>query len=487
MDDFENLELNEISVLGNILLDNDGYQMLTAVQYLVPEDFTDPKNRYIYSAMLEINSKGQTPDIATVVTSLKNNKTFDAAGGAEYIDTITKKTARIASIDVYIQNIKDKALLSRVAGKAKQIYDATQTSAIPDISSFIAKAAEEMNELAKQRTIKDALSLGEVAPALVNIWNQESKDARDKGIKRNGIVGISTGYQSLDYLTKGFKKQNMIIIGARPSVGKTAFCLNLLYNVARKEGPVIFFSLEMSATSILSRLLTLTTNLSSDEINALDFMPDSKSEKLKVNTNGNPDIASKVDSLQHGLNTLSKLPFYIDENPGTNVNDIAAKCRKLIKGQNIQAKLIAIDYLGLIGTTSKSDNRANQVAEITRAIKLLAKELNVPIIVLSQLSRDSAKRGADHKGQLTDLRDSGAIEQDADLVFFLNRPDYYNDNGDEKKQDDIPDEDQESKNISEVELSLKKNRDGALGDIHFIFDKVHCQFNEKAEDRQQDF
>lgn len=475
----DKLQLNEIAVLGNILSDNSGYTILTAIQHLTPDNFSDIRNKTIFEAMAAINAKGETPDYVTVVDTLENQHMLEAIGGQEYLDLIVNNTTRIGSIEGYISRIKDNALLQRFLGKLKNIYEGALVKPISDVSDFIGTAEKEINEIAKERSVKEAKRLAEISPSLVNQWVEQSKEFRERGIPADGITGVKTGYEKLDFLTKGWHKGNMIIVGARPSVGKTAFTLNLLYNVAKQKIPVIFFSLEMSSEAIEMRLLELASDLTSTEINSMDFAPDSTPDKLKVNCHSREEEA-KVSKLKLGLDTLAELPFYVDENPGTTMMDIAAKCRKLIKGQNIKAGLIAIDYIGLIQSPKggNNDSRNQQVADISRQLKQLARELKVPIIALSQLSRESAKRGQDHRPQLTDLRDSGSLEQDADMVFFLYRADYFNDN----KKDDEEEVEEEYSPNSLVELSLQKNRDGQLGTVKYVFDKEHCRFTAQTDE-----
>ena len=222
------IDINEATILGNILFDNTGNQMLTAVQHLSAEDFTDPRNRAVYQAMLEINSHGETPDMALVVETLKNDKTFDSIGGLDYLNDIANNTARIASIDAYIKRIKDKGLLKKFLAKCKDVVDVAQTQPIEDVSEYIGRAETEINEIAKERSIKEASRLAEVSPQLVEKWVKQSKRFREEGIEPTGITGVKTGYEQLDKLTRGWNPGQLIVIGARPSVGKTAFTLNLL-------------------------------------------------------------------------------------------------------------------------------------------------------------------------------------------------------------------------------------------------------------------
>lgn len=486
MDNYDDdvINLTERSLIANILVDDSGNKMLTAVQHIKVEDFKNESNAIIYNAMLDINAKGLAPDTTLLANTLKDNKMLDKIGGPSYIKEILNDLV-MTPIEPLIKTIKDHSLLNKFIGKLKEITDKATSEKIDDVSQFIGDSESQINEIAKQRSIKEALSLKEISPMLVQDWVEQTKDMRSRNGKSNGIIGLETGYEALDKLTKGWQKSNMIIIGARPSVGKTAIALQLLYKVAQRNIPVIFFSLEMDSKKIEERLLSLATGLDSTEIHSLNYEPGSVSDKLIINTNGDTEIASKVKKLQAGLKELSKLPFYIDENPGTTMVDIAAKCRKLINGQNIRAGLIAIDYLGLIqAPNNNKDNRQYQVADISRQVKQLSRELKLPIIVLSQLSRDVTKRNVKNKEpQLSDLRDSGALEQDADMVFFLHRDDYYKDINKDSDSEDMDEEDTqkyfEKKNspISEAKLILRKNRDGATGSVDFIFDKPHCKFS----------
>lgn len=472
------IDLTERALLGNILSDSTGTTMLTCIQQLSADDFAMFKNRLVYVAMEEINAKGNTPTIPLVRATLEADKALDQVG----IDYVEELVNNISStpIGTIIQTIKERVLLAKFVAKLKSIYDQATTEKITNVSDFIGRAESEINEIAKKRSVKEALRLEEITPSLVQDWVETTNDIRAKGKKANGIIGLETGYEQLDRVTKGWQKSNMIIIGARPSVGKTAFALNLLYRVAQRNVPVIFFSLEMDSKKIEERLLELASNLTSDEIHSMMFEQGSTGSKIVVQTHGDNELAAKVKRLQNGLNALGKLPFYVDENPGTTMLDISAKCRKLINGQNIKAGLIAIDYLGLIQSpNSKNDNRQNQVADISRQIKQLARDLKIPIIVLSQLSREVSKRGVtDRTPQLTDLRDSGALEQDADMVFFLSRKDYENHSSDEN-EDSV---DNINNPLSDVSLYMAKNRDGSTGEFRFIFDKEHCSFSSVDSD-----
>ena len=472
------LDLNEITIIGNVLMDESGEIGLTALQHVSPEDFTDARNREIFRACSELYSKGTTPDLATVTAYLTNNKTLEGIGGLEYLDLILEKTVRIAPVENYINSVKEKAVLNRFLGKMQAVLDDAKTKPIKDVNEFIGKASDDIIAIAQSRDVQDAKSMSRVGDDLVAKLVKQTKDFKEQGIKANGVTGTNTGYEKLDFLTKGWHKGDMIVIGARPSVGKTAFALNLLYQVARKGKPVLFFSLEMGAVQIAMRLLSLTSNLSTDEINSMEYRPGSTKDKLLVETHADPDLQARAKNLQRGLDELVNLPFYIDDSAITRMTDITTKCKKLQNSiKEIQHKplgLIAIDYIGLITspTTSKNDNRQTEVAAISRQIKQMARTLDVPVIALSQLSRDSVKEK--RKPQMSDIRESGSIEQDADMIMMLHRPDYA-DNSTQK--DNETNEAPENNPISPLEVYLMKNRNGETGVVNFIFDKPHCHFS----------
>lgn len=492
--DNSSLQLDEISILGNILMDTTGDCMLTVSQHLVPDDFCDGRNKAVFSSCIAAQQKGRSVDLSSVTEELKNSKLYESIGGEDYIQTILEKTVRIAPVETYITTVKEKSLLNRFLNKLSNIMDDAKNKPITDISDFIGKSADDILEISQQRNVAKAKSLDQVSDDVVKKLVKQTEEFQKNGIKANGVTGISTGYQTMDFYTKGWHKGDMIVIGARPSVGKTAFALNLLYNVSKKKKPVIFFSLEMSAESIALRLLTLASGLSTDEINSMEFRQGSTKQHLLVDTHGDSELAAKVKKLQRGLDELVSLPFYIDDNPGSKMMDISTKCKKLqnqireIKKQDVA--LIAIDYLGLITGPSGNDNRQQVVADISRQIKQMARQLEVPVIALTQLSRDSEKRD-NHTPQISDIRDSGAIEQDADMIFMLYRPDYYTKQQgmgkDSSDEDSLPEDPSENTSESKVSVILIKNRNGSTGTINYIFDKEHCNFMVLQEDQTEGF
>lgn len=474
------LNLVEISVLGKILTDSTSNTLLTVAPQLNPEDFLDSRNRLLYQTFLDMNKKQMTIDVANTINELNNNKLLEAVGGEDYINTIIEKSVALAPVENYINSIKDTSLLSHFLGKLSSIADDATHNPISDINDFIGKAESDILQITQQRRVSEVTGMNKVADQLVNELVKLTDEFKQSGKKPNGITGQETGYGELDKITRGWQKGSMVVIGARPSVGKTAFALNLVYQVAKKNVPAIFFCLEMSTKEIAMRLLALVSQLSTDEIYSLSYLHGSTKEALLIDAKS-PDDTAKAQKLQNGLIELSQLPIYIDDNPGSKILDITAKCKKL-KNLIPNLGLIAIDYIGLIsGNGRYNDSRQNEVSEISRSIKLMAKDLDIPIIALTQLNRATEKRD-NHVPQISDIRDSGSIEQDADIIMMLYRPDYYS-TGSKKESDSIiantPSKDSP---ISEVDVSILKNRNGRLGDLKFIFDKPHFSFNLIEED-----
>ena len=467
--------IDEISIIYDILSDETGNTFLDVSPQLNPDDFIDIRNRLIYQTMLSMNEKGISPTVSTLTTELQNLKLLDKVGGLDYLSHILESAYVSAPVQNLISSILDKSLLNKFLNQITVIENDAKTKPINDIDEFIGNSETSILKITQKRRISDARRMDDISEEVVSRLVKQTDDFIKEGKKANGVTGCPTGYEPLDYLTKGWHKGDMIIVGARPSVGKTSFGLNLLYQVAKRGTPVIFFSLEMSAVSIGMRLLEMTSGLSHDEINSMSFQHGSKRERILVNTSSSEE-AARVNNLQRGLNELGALPFYIDDSSGSKMIDISAKCKKL-KNSIKNVGLIAIDYLGLITSPSKSsaNNRQQEVADISRQIKQLARTLDVPIVALSQLSRQSENR-PDHTPQLSDLRDSGAIEQDADMIFMLYRADYYKKQGEEEGQAPAPEQGDDNP-ISTVNVIMKKNRNGPVGEIQFAFDRVHCSFN----------
>ena len=415
----------EQAVIGSMLTDKEAVS--AAIEVLKPEDFYREDNRTIFEAILNLYSRSEPIDIITLKSELSSMGKFEAVGGLEYIAELPDKVPTTANVEQYIKIVEEKSVLRNLIKTANEIitlgYDQTQ-----EVDSIIDGAEKKIFEVMQKKNqkgytpIKDILV--ETFTELEQLYNQKQR-----------ITGIPTGFSDLDFRTSGLHNSDLILVAARPAMGKSAFALNIATNAAvRAKVPVAIFSLEMSKEQMTNRIL------------CSEAMVDSN----KVRT-------GKIDDEEWGKlaaasGELSEANIYIDDTPGISIMEIRAKCRKMKIEKNIG--LVVIDYLQLVqGSGKRGSSREQEIAEISRSLKILAKEINVPVIALSQLSRAPEQR-PDHRPMLSDLRESGSIEQDADIVMFLYRDDYYN-------------EDSEKKNIAEVILA--KHRAGSTGTVDLLW------------------
>jgi len=415
----------EQAVLGSMLTDKDA--VIEAIEALKPEDFYRQDHNIIYTAILNLYNKAEPIDIITVKSELISMGKFDSVGGLEYLAELPEKVPTTTNVDKYIKIVEEKAVLRNLIKTADSIvalgYDPTQ-----EVEQVMDEAEKKIFNVMQNRNqkgyspIKDVLV--DTFAQLEQLYNQKQH-----------VTGITTGFIDLDYKTAGLHNSDLILIAARPAMGKSAFALNLATNAALKGGvPVIIFSLEMSKEQMVNRIL------------CSEAMVDSN----KVRT-GKIEEEDWI-KLAGALGPLSEANIYIDDTPGISVMEIRAKCRKLKLERGLG--LVVIDYLQLVqASNNKKGSREQEISEISRSLKILAKEINVPVIALSQLSRAPEQR-PDHRPMLSDLRESGAIEQDADIVIFLYRDDYYN-------------EDSEKKNIAEVIMA--KHRGGSTGTVELLW------------------
>ena len=422
----------EQAILGCMLIDQDATS--DAIEVLKPEDFYRDDHKYIYEAMLNLYTKGEPIDIITVKDELTSMQKFEAVGGIEYLATLPDRAPLVANSDKYIKIVEEKSILRKLIKTATEI-EGLGYAQNEEVDNVIDQAEKKIFDIMQNKNqkgytpIKDVLV--ETFAELEKLYNQKQP-----------VTGIATGFTDLDNRTAGLHNSDLILIAARPAMGKSAFALNIATNAAINEKvPVAIFNLEMSKTQLVNRML------------CSEAMVDSN----KVRT-GKIDEEDWI-KLATALGPLSEAPIYIDDTPGISISEIRAKCRKLKLEKNIG--LVVIDYLQLIqGSGKKNSSREQEISEISRSLKIIAKELDVPVIALSQLSRESEKR-QDHKPMLSDLRESGAIEQDADLVMFIYRDDYYN-------------QDAEKKNIAEIILA--KHRAGATGTIELLWMGSYTKF-----------
>ena len=416
----------EQAVIGSMLTDRDA--VISAIEVLKEEDFYREDNKTIYEAILNLYNRSEPIDIITLKAELISMGMFDKIGGLEYIVGLPEKVPTTANVEKYISIVKEKSELRRLIKAANEIieqgYDPTEN--IDDIMNSAEKKIFNIMQDKDQKSyspIKDVLI--DAFTELEQLYNQKQH-----------ITGVPTGFIDLDYKTAGLHNSDLILIAARPAMGKSAFALNIATNAALKaKVPAVLFSLEMSKEQMVNRIL------------CSEAMVDSN--KVRTGKIDDDDWIKLADT----MGDLSEAPIYIDDTPGISINEIRAKCRKLKLEKNIG--LVVIDYLQLVQGSSKraQGSREQEISEISRSLKILAKEINVPVIALSQLSRAPEQR-PDHRPMLSDLRESGAIEQDADIVMFLYRDDYYN-------------EDSEDKGLAEVIVA--KHRAGSTGTVKLVW------------------
>jgi replicative DNA helicase len=427
----QNLEAEQ-AVLGAILLDPD--VLVTATEILDSNDFYRSAHEKIFLAMLNLSERQEPVDIVTLTAELQAQEVLEEIGGVAYLTQLSNSVPTAANIDHYANIVHEKAVARRLIKVATQIAS-TGYQASSDVSELLDEAEKKIFSLSQERSSRGFTHIKDV---LLDTFERIEKLYANKG----AVTGVPTGYPDLDRMLSGFQKSDLIIVAARPSVGKTAFALNMAQNVAvRARLPVAIFSLEMSKEQLVQRILCADGNLDAGRMRT-GFLEDDDWPKLSM-----------------AVGTLSEAPIFIDDTPGVTVSDIRSKCRRLQAEHGLG--LILIDYLQLIqGRAGKSENRQQEISEISRSLKGIARELNVPLIALSQLSR-SVEQRQDKRPMLSDIRESGSIEQDADVVAFLYRDDYY-------------DKESERKNI--IEIIIAKQRNGPTGTVELVFLKNFNKF-----------
>ena len=405
--------LAEQAVLGSMLVSKDAVQ--AAVEVLKPEDFYREDNKEIYAAMMDIYSVGKEIDMITVTEQLKLRGTLERVGGTQNLATLIDNVPTTSNIERYVEIVEQKAtsrnLIKVTSDIMKVSYAQTE-----ELDAIIEQAEKGIFDLAQNRNSKSYSGMKEI---LVNTLDSIEKMYQNK----EKLSGMESGFIDLDEKISGLNDSDLIIVAARPAMGKSAFVLNIASYVAMHDKvPVMIFNLEMSKEQLVKRMLSSESEIDSMKINNANLEQD--------------DWIKMADA----SNRLADVPIYIDDTPVLTPSEIRAKCRKAKLEKNIG--LIIIDYLQLMESKTANGSRQQEISEISRGLKILAKELNVPVIALSQLSRATEAR-ADHRPMLSDLRESGSIEQDADIVMFLHREDYY-------------DKETEKKNVAEVIVA--KNR-----------------------------
>ena len=422
----------EQAILGSMLTDKDA--VISAIEVLKEDDFYREDNKLIYSAILNLYNRAEPIDIITVKAELEAMGKFEQVGGLEYLAELPEKVPTTANSSKYIKIVEEKSTLRNLIKTANEIielgYDPTE-----DVEDIMEGAEKKIFNIMQNKNQKGYSAMKDI---LVDSFTQ----LEELYNRKQHITGVPTGFADLDYKTAGFHSSDLILIAARPAMGKSAFALNIATNAAvRAKVPVAIFSLEMSKEQMVNRILCSEAMVDSNKV---------RTGKLEE------DDWTK---LAEAIGPLSEAEIYIDDTPGISVMEIRAKCRKLKLEKNIG--MVVIDYLQLVqGSNKRNGSREQEISEISRSLKILAKEIGVPVVALSQLSRAVEQR-PDHRPMLSDLRESGAIEQDADIVMFLYRDDYYN-------------QDTDKKGIAEVILA--KHRGGSTGTVELLWLGSYTKF-----------
>lgn len=430
-----NLEAEQ-TVLGSIMID--GTALEKAINLLSGDDFYYEANKEIFESAKSVHWQNIPVDILTVSEEIKKKGKMEYIGGLQYLATLTENIITTKNVTTYIDIIKQKAILRRLISVSNEIIDRGYKES-DDVENLIELAESKIFTLSQGRSSNDFTNINDV---LLNVFNQLEERSKIKG----NLTGITTGFKDLDRMTAGLQKSDLILLAARPAMGKTAFALNLALNAAKTGASVALFSLEMSKEQYVQRIVSMeslveSTKLRSGELDDDDWM-----------------------KLANVMNQLAESKIYIDDTASITLFDLMSKCRRLKMDKGLD--LVMIDYLQLMSFGGKADSRQQEISNISRGLKNMARELNCPVIALSQLSRAPEMR-PDHRPIMSDLRESGAIEQDADIVMMLYRDEYYHQ------------EESEKKGIAEVILT--KQRNGPIGTVELVYISRFTKFSDKPD------
>ena len=432
----------EASVIGAMIRDGDA--VMQALEILQAEDFYGRQFQVLFSTMKEMAREGISIDFVSLQDRLKAKKDIPPEFfSLETLKNLAMEVPSVANIRIYCEMVRSKSILRALIRTNEEIANMCYKGE-EDLESILESTEKKIFNLLLERNTREFVPISEVAMNVLRRVEEASK-------QKNAITGVASGFIDLDYRTAGFQKSDLILIAARPSMGKTAFVLNILDHVAvKKQEPVMIFSLEMSKEQLANRLLSLETKIEAD--------------KLRKGTLTDEEWGDLIE----GVDRLSKSQVYIDDTPGITVSELRGKCRKRKLESGLS--LVMIDYLQLMsGEKGKrsSENRQQEISDISRSLKALAREMDCPVIALSQLSRAVEQR-PDHRPMLSDLRESGAIEQDADIVMFLYRDDYYN---------------KDTEHPNEAELIIAKQRNGPIGTVRLLWQPQYTRFKNAEKER----
>ncbi len=433
----QNLEAEQ-SVIGAMLIEREAISRVA--EFMHPEDFYREAHRLIYAAILSLYNRGEAVDLITLTEQLRRDDKLEAAGGISYVTSLANSVPTAANVIYHAKIVEEKALLRGLINTATHIaglgYEANE-----DVINILDQAERMILEVANRKVTGAFVPIKDILMAALDRVEQLYHT-------KGGITGLPTGFRDLDRLTAGLQPSDLILIAARPSMGKTAFTLNIAQHVAVKEKkPVAFFSLEMSKEQLVQRMLCTEATIDA--------------QRLKIGDLKDNDWAQLVKAADR----LSSAPIFIDDTPGATVTEIRSKARRLKVEHDLS--LVVIDYLQLMqgSASGRNDSRQQEISEISRSLKSLARELNVPVVALSQLSRGVEAR-TNKRPMLSDLRESGSLEQDADIVAFLYREDYYN-------------HETEKPNITEIIVA--KHRNGPVDTVELYFQKEFTRFRNHSK------
>ncbi|MEZ4783297.1 MAG: replicative DNA helicase [Candidatus Kapaibacterium sp.] len=433
----------EMAVLGAMMLDKDAAN--EAIRILSAEAFYREAHRIIYEAMLSLSERNQPIDIITLNEELRRREKLADVGGSHYLAELNRKTPTTANIEYHSRIVFEKALKRKMIGAAMGIIGSCYSDST-DAFEELDKAEQTIFEISESRNRTSSSSMERLAKETIDMLQEISERRADGG----GVVGTPTGLMQLDRLTGGFQKSDLIILAARPSMGKTAIAMSMLRNAAVDyKKPAAFFSLEMSAQQLMLRLISAEAKVNAHRLRTGDLRQEHWQQIVST------------------IHRLAAAPIYIDDTPALSIMDLRARARLLKREHNIE--LLIVDYLQLMHSP-KSESREREISTISRGLKQLAKELQIPIIALSQLNRSVESR-SDKRPMLSDLRESGSIEQDADVVMFVHRPEYYGFSVDE--------ENRSTEGVAEVIVG--KQRNGPTGDVRLAFIKEFARFENLDE------
>ncbi|MCC0697393.1 replicative DNA helicase [Clostridioides sp. ES-S-0048-02] len=428
---------SEQSILGSILLDKDA--IITVTETIRPDDFYKEAHKIIYECMITLSNKGEPIDLITLTEELRKQGHLNDIGGISYITSLSTIVPTTSNVKYYADIVKEKSVLRKLIKASNEIINLGYSGAT-EIEDVLEQAEKRIFDISQEKTSDDFKSINLV---LMDAYDMIEKLYTNK----SDVTGITTGFKDLNKKINGLQRTDLILVAARPAMGKTAFSLNLVQNAALKgDASVAVFSLEMSKEQLVQRMLS---SQSSVEL-----------KKIKTGTLNDNDWPRIIDAMA----VLSDAKIHIDDTPGIKISELRSKCRKLKIEKGLD--LVLIDYLQLMEGEGNNESRQQEISKISRSLKVLAKELNCPVVALSQLSRAPEQR-ADHRPMLSDLRESGAIEQDADIVMFLYRDEYYH-------------ADSESKNIGEIIIA--KNRHGETGSVELVWLGEVQRFGDKLRD-----